>query len=197
MFCLLKKKKYILPVLKHNSKPSYFLNDSKGRRMALSCSKKLSAILRGIMSKHQGDFYYLNCLHSFTTENKRKSYKKVCENKDFCNIVIPSKDTKILEFNQYQKSDKAPFIIYADLECSLEKFDEYQNNPEILFTTKVGEHNTSSFLIYTISLFKSIENKHDVYRGEYCMKKFRESLREHAVEIINLKKDVIKGNPNF
>ena len=25
-------------------------------------------------------------------------------------------NTKILEFNQYQKSDKAPFIIYADLE---------------------------------------------------------------------------------
>ena len=26
-------------------------------------------------------------------------------------------DTKILEFNQYQKPDKGPFIIYADLEC--------------------------------------------------------------------------------
>ena len=30
---------------------------------------------------------------------------------------MPSKDTEILEFNQYQKSDKAPFVIYADLEC--------------------------------------------------------------------------------
>ena len=29
---------------------------------------------------------------------------------------MPSEDTKILEFNQYQISDKAPFIIYADLE---------------------------------------------------------------------------------
>ena len=26
-----------------------------------------------------------------------------------------SQDFKILQFNQYQKSDKAPFIIYADL----------------------------------------------------------------------------------
>ena len=34
---------------------------------------------------------------------------------------MPSKDTKMLEFNQYQKSDKAPFIIYADLECIIEK----------------------------------------------------------------------------
>ena len=29
---------------------------------------------------------------------------------------MPSEDNKILVFNQYLKSDKAPFIIYADLE---------------------------------------------------------------------------------
>ena len=28
-----------------------------------------------------------------------------------CNIVMPFKDTKILEFIQYQESDKTPFII--------------------------------------------------------------------------------------
>ena len=28
-----------------------------------------------------------------------------------------SEDNKILQFNQYQKSDKAPFVIYVDLEC--------------------------------------------------------------------------------
>ena len=47
--------------------------------------------------------------------------KKVCENKDFYHIVMPSGDTKILEFNRYQKSDEAPFVIYADLECLIEK----------------------------------------------------------------------------
>ena len=31
--------------------------------------------------------------------------------------------TKILEFNQYDKSDKAQFIIYADLEFLIEKID--------------------------------------------------------------------------
>ena len=42
--------------------------------------------------------------------------------------------------------------------------------------------------MFTISSFKSIENKHDVYRGKDCMKKFCESLRGHAMEIINFKK---------
>ena len=39
----------------------------------------------------------------------------------------------------------------------------------------------------TISPFRSIENKHDVYRGTDRMKKFCEFLRECAVKIINFK----------
>ena len=30
--------------------------------------KKLSALFRGIASNHFGDFYCLNCLHSYRTE---------------------------------------------------------------------------------------------------------------------------------
>ena len=47
-----------------------------------------------------------------------------------------SEDTKILEINQYQKSDKVPFIIYEDLERIIEKIDGCKKNPEISFTTK-------------------------------------------------------------
>ena len=68
------------------------------------------------MLKHNGDYYCLNYFHSFITKNKLESHKKVCENKDFCNVIMPSEDTKILRFKQYQKSDKRFFINYADLE---------------------------------------------------------------------------------
>ena len=44
--------------------------------------------------------------------------------------MLSSEDTKVLEFNQYKKTDKAPFIIYADLECLIEKTDGCKNNPE-------------------------------------------------------------------
>ena len=83
-----------------------------------------------------------------------------------------SQDTKILEFNQYQKSDKAPFIIYVDLECIIEKNDGCKNNSENSSTTKVSEHIPSGFSMYTISSFRCIENKHDIQRGKDCMKKF-------------------------
>ena len=32
-------------------------------------------------------------------KKKLESHKEVCENKDFCNVIMPSGDTKILEFN--------------------------------------------------------------------------------------------------
>ena len=55
--------------------------------------KKLSALFRGITSKHHGDFYSLNSLHSFATKNKRESDRNICENKDFCDVIMPSKET--------------------------------------------------------------------------------------------------------
>ena len=57
-------------------------------------------------SKYNGDYYCLNCLHSLRTKNKLKLHIKACENKYFCNFVMPSEDTKILEFIQYRKSGK-------------------------------------------------------------------------------------------
>ena len=68
---------------------------------------------------------------------------------------MPSEDTKILEFNQYQKSDKAPFIIYADLECIIEKIDACKNNPEKFSATKVSENTPSIFLnVYNVIIQK-------------------------------------------
>ena len=59
--------------------------------------------------------------------------------------ILSWEDNKILEFNQYQKSDKAPFIMYADLECIIEKIDECKNNPENSTTAKVSKHIPSGF----------------------------------------------------
>ena len=63
-------------------------------------------------------------------------HRRACENKDFCNANMPSDNTKIKEFSQYQKSDKVPFIIYADLQCIIEKTDRFKNNPENSSTSK-------------------------------------------------------------
>ena len=65
-----------------------------------------------------------------------ESHKRVCENKDFCNESMSPEDTKMIEFNQFQKSDRAPFIIYTDLEWIIKKIDGCKNNPENSSTKK-------------------------------------------------------------
>ena len=77
---------YPANVSKHNSnckKQIILLIIPNGEGWHCLAVKKLSALLRGITSKTNSDFYCLNCLHSFRTKNKLESNKKVCDNKDF------------------------------------------------------------------------------------------------------------------
>ena len=64
-------------------KKMFVFKDSNGKGWPYPVVKKISELLRGRMSKHVGDFYWLNCLHSFTTENLNfiKEYVKI---KIFC-----------------------------------------------------------------------------------------------------------------
>ena len=76
--------------------------------------------------------------------------------------MLSSEDTKIFEFNQYEISEKPPFLTYADFESLIEKMDECKTNPETSSTTKVSERVPSCFSISTLSWFKDIEPNHDV-----------------------------------
>ena len=101
---------------------------------------------------------------------------------------MPSKKGNILAFNQYMKSDKMPYIIYADIESFITEKDGCLNNSEISSTKKLGEHILCGCSMPTIRAFGNIENKHTFYRGEDCIKKFCTSLREHATNAIDFER---------
>ena len=50
---------------------------------------------------------------------------------------------KILKYNPGEKSLKAPFAIYLDLECLLNKEQYCQNNPEKSYPEKKAKHESS------------------------------------------------------
>ena len=150
--------------------------------------KRLSALFRRITSKHNGDFYCLNCFQSYTTEKKLKKHKKVCENHDYCYLKMPEEYNRTLKYNEGEKSMKYPFIVYADLECLLEKTNTCHNNPEKSSTTKINKYIPSGYSLFTHCSFDTTKNKLDYYRGKNCMKNFCLDLREHATKIINYQK---------
>ena len=159
---------------------------SNGENWHYVAVKSLSRLLRGITSNHDGDYYCLNCFHSYKTDNKLNVHKKICENNEYFNIEMPN--NKIIKYNQGDKSLKLPFIIYADLECLLKKIDTCQNNPDLSSTTKINQHIPSRYLIYTSCSFDKPNNKLSYYRGEDCMRRFCKDLKDHATKIIDCKK---------
>ena len=78
-----------------------------------------------------------------------------------------------------------PYIIYADIKSLIRKIDGCANNPEKSSSTKIGEHIPSEYAMSTMWGFDHIEDKHTLYHGKDCMKKFCTSLREHAKNIID------------
>ena len=98
------------------------------------------------------------------TRNKLQVQKKICENHNYC------------------------IIIYADLECLLEKMSTCQNNLNESSTTEINKHTSSGYSIFTHCSFDQMRNKLNHYRGKDCMKKFCKDLRTHTTKIINYEK---------
>ena len=101
-----KHKKQVILLMISNSKKQHYL-----------AVNNLPALLEGNSSSRHGDFYCLNCFKAYTSKNKLKEHEEICSNHDSCRIKIPKRVTKILKYNPREKSLKAPFAIYLDLEC--------------------------------------------------------------------------------
>ena len=154
------------------------INDSeKWHYLAVT---KLSALLKGITSKHKGDFYCLNCFRAYTTKNKLERHEDVCKNHDYCCVEMPNEDNKILKYNHGEKSMKSPFIIYADLESLLEKISTCYDSPEKSSTTKINKHISSGYSLFTYCSFDETKNKLSHDRGKNLMKNFCLDLKKHT-----------------
>ena len=104
-----RKKQVILLMITNDGKKWHYL-----------AVRSLTTLLRGTTSNHKGDFYCLNCFHSYRTLNKLKKHERVCNNHDYCRIDMPEEHEKI-KYLPGEKSLKASLIIFADSECLLKK----------------------------------------------------------------------------
>ena len=121
---------------------------TNGKKWHYLAVKSLSALFREKTCNNHGDFYCLNCFQSYTTKNILKKHKKVCGNHDYCYVKMPEENNKILKYNQVERFMKVPFIIYADLECLLEKINTCHNSPEKSSTTKRNKHTPPGYSLF-------------------------------------------------
>ena len=96
---------------KHNltlEKQIILLMITNGEKWHYLVVKNLSGLLRGITSNHNADFYCLNWFCSYSIKNKLDKHKKICENYDYCDVEMPTKDNSIIKYNHGKKSIKMP-----------------------------------------------------------------------------------------
>ncbi|XP_071572850.1 uncharacterized protein [Temnothorax nylanderi] len=63
------------------------------------------------------------CLHYFSSSEKLAVYGVDCQKLNNCAIQLPIEDDKWLQFQNYGRKERVPFIVYADLECTLKKME--------------------------------------------------------------------------
>ena len=142
----------------------------------------MPAVLRGVKLEHDGEFFYLNCFHWYSTKDKLKKHYNVCKDHDYCYVEMPNEDNRIFKHNHGEKSMKLSFVIYADLESLFERIDTCHNNPEKSSATKINKHAPSGYSLFTRCSSDATKNKVDCCRGKDCMKRFFKDLKEHATE---------------
>ena len=101
---------------------------------------------------------------------------------------MPDENKKILKYNPGEKSLKVSSIICTDLVCLLKKIGTCQNNPEKSYTERKAKHTLSGYLLVTCCSYDKSKNERKYSRGEDCMDKLCDDLREQATKIINYEK---------
>ena len=69
-------------------------------------------------------------------DNAIKKHERLCNNHDYCQLIMPSKNKNILKYNHEEKSLKVANLIYFDIETLSIKNHSSQNNPQQSYTEK-------------------------------------------------------------
>ena len=79
--------------------------------------KNFSRLIYGQQhKKEQRRYYCRKCYASYTSQEKFETHKELCGNHETVKIEMPTKKP-FQCFANYYKSQKVPFVIYADFEC--------------------------------------------------------------------------------
>ena len=128
----------------------------------------------------------LRCLNPFWCQKALNKHKEYCNEYVAVKIQLPKKGT-MLEFKNYHRLEKVPFLVYADFESFIKPLDTCELNPEGSYTKQYQKHEPSSFC-YFIKCFDNevYEPKLVSYTGEDAAQKFVEMIEEDIKIIANI-----------
>ena len=149
--------------------------------------KNPSRLLSRQISVHKGGTHIcFRCLNPFWSHKSLEKHWEYCKNHEAVKINMPEKGT-ILKFKHHERSERVPFIIYADTEALIKEMQNCDPNPQNSYTKKYQKHEPISFSYYIKSFDDNVyESKLRKYTGEDAMEKFVEWIEEDVKDIANI-----------
>ena len=148
--------------------------------------KNPSRLLSKQISAHkEGTHICCRCLNPFWSHKSLEKHLESCRNHEAVKINMPEKGT-MLRFKHHERSEKVPFIIYADTEALIKEMHNCDPNPQNSYTKKYQKHEPVSFSYYIKCFDDNVyEPKLRNHTGEDAMEKFVEWIEEDVKEITN------------
>ena len=110
--------------------------------------KNQCRLLSSQVSKHVGKKYLcINCLNPFQSEKSLNIHIEYCGKHEAVKIEMPEKGTMLM-FKNYHRSERAPFMVYADSESLNKPIHSCEPDPEKSYTKKYQKHEPISFSYY-------------------------------------------------
>ena len=160
--------------------------------------KNPSRLLSKQVSAHkEGTHICFRCLNPFWSHKSLEKHQEYCRNHEAVKINMPEKGT-ILRFKHHERSEKLPFIIYADTEALIKEMQNCDPNPQNSYTKKYQKHEPISFSYYIKSFDDNVyKSKLRKYTGEDAMEKFVEWIEDDVKDIANIQDvEMMKLSPN-
>ncbi|XP_077260494.1 uncharacterized protein LOC143896465 [Temnothorax americanus] len=150
--------------------------------------KNLSRLVSSQLSRYDGRKYFCDrCLHYFHSSEKLEAHGVDCREINNCAIRLPSEDDKWLRFKNHSRKERLPFVVYADLECTLEKTDADPTTS----TYTSQHHRVFSIGYYVRCSYDDSLSAYRFHRDKDCVAWFAEELRRLAHDVKNILSDNI------
>ena len=91
--------------------------------------------------------FCLSCLNPFQSQESLNKHQEYCSKHEPVKIKMPEEGT-MLKFKNYHRSEKVPFVVYADFECFIKPIQSCSPDDKESYTKQYQKHEPSSFCYY-------------------------------------------------
>ncbi|KYM95737.1 hypothetical protein ALC62_13644, partial [Cyphomyrmex costatus] len=140
--------------------------------------KNLSRLVRSQVTKMEHKKYFCD-----SSSAKLEVHSEDCGKLNNCGIRLPSEDDKWLEFKNHCRKERVPFVVYADLECALEKMDK-----DPASSTYTYQHHNVFSIAYYVHCSYNVFHNLSGYDAHFIIKKIATAY-EGRVDLLPITKE--------